>query len=203
MTTDLLITVSGPPGAGTTTISEALADALDVECVSGGDVFRDIAAEKGMTLTQLGAEADESPEIDHLIDRRIRRIAEEWGTASKGLVLTSRLAGWIAGNRADLRIWVDAPPEIRLERLRETREEMPSELRVQEVTEAGRFESYYDIDITDRSFYDLNVNTARWSPEATLDVVLAAVRGYDPGADEGAYETDLDLTFDEAESSEP
>lgn len=192
MSTSLLVTVSGPPGAGTTTVSRALAEALDVQCVSGGDIFRELADERDMTLTQLGARADESPEIDRLIDGRIRRIAEKWGASSKGLVLTSRLAGWVAGNRADLRIWLDAPPEVRIERLRE-RDEVESELRIQEVTEAGRFESYYGIDITDRSFYDLRINTARWSPEAVLDVVLAAVRGYDTATDEGAYETAADL----------
>jgi cytidylate kinase len=195
VTTNLLITVSGPPGAGTTTVSTMLADALDVQCISGGDIFRDIAEEKDMTLTQLSAKADESPEIDHLIDRRVRRIAEEWGASNKGLVLTSRLAGWVAGNRADLRVWLDAPPEIRVERLRE-REEMESELRIQEVTEAGRFKSYYDVDISDRSFYDLKVNTARWSPEAVLEMLLAGVEGYDAEHDEGAYETELDYEFE-------
>lgn len=194
MSTNLLVTISGPPGSGTTTISEGLADALDVQCISGGDIFRDLADEKDMTLTQLGAKADESPEIDRLIDGRIQRIAEEWGASNKGLVLTSRLAGWVAGNRADLRVWLDAPPEIRVDRLRD-REEMESELRIQEVTEAGRFQSYYDVDITDRSFYDLNVNTARWSPDAVLRMILAGVEGYDPEHDEGAYETELDLEF--------
>ncbi|MFB6171956.1 MAG: (d)CMP kinase [Haloarculaceae archaeon] len=195
MGTNLLITVSGPPGSGTTTVSTALAEALDVQCISGGEIFRDIAEERGMTLTQLGAEADESPEIDRLIDGRIQRIAEKWGASNKGLVVNSRLAGWVAGNRADLRIWLDAPPEIRVERLRD-REETESELRIQEVTEAGRFQSYYDVDITDRSFYDLHVNTARWSPDAVLQMILAGVEGYDPEADEGAYETDFDVDFD-------
>jgi cytidylate kinase len=196
VTTNLLITVSGPPGSGTTTVSENLAESLDVQCLSGGDIFRDIADEQDMTLTQLSAKADESPEIDHLIDQRIRRIAEEWGASNKGLVLTSRLAGWVAGNRADLRVWLDAPPEIRVDRLRE-REEMESELRIQEVTEAGRFKSYYDIDISDQSFYDLCINTARWSPETVNEMLLAAVEGYDPDHDEGAYDTELEMDFEE------
>lgn len=195
MTTNLLVTISGPPGSGTTTLSRALAEALEVEWVSGGDIFRELADDLGVTLTQLSARADESPTIDRLIDGRVRRIAEEWGASNKGLVLTARLAGWVAGNRADLRVWLDAPPEIRIKRLRE-REEMESELRIQEVTEAGRFESYYGIDISDRSFYDLRVNTARWSPDAVLEIVLSAVRTYDTDADEGAYEMDINLDVD-------
>jgi cytidylate kinase len=33
------------------------------------------------------------------------------------------------------------------------------------------------------------VNTARWSPEGTLSVVLAAVEAYDPTVDEGSEPT--------------
>jgi cytidylate kinase len=146
-----------------------------------------------MSLNQLGAKAGESDEIDRALDRRLQTIAEKWGTANKAFVLESRLAGWLAGNRADLRIWLDAPEEVRVERTSD-REEGRAEMLVREVIEADRYESYYDIDITDRSIYDLSINTARWSPEGTLDLVLAAIREYDPEVDEGAFPTpDLDI----------
>lgn len=189
---NLLITVSGPPGCGASTVSEALADALGVQRVDGGEVFREFAEERGMTLTELQAKADEDPGIDRGIDRRLQRIAEVWGASNKGFVLESRLAGWLAGNRADLRVWLTAPEEVRVDRTRD-RAEMESEMRVREVTEAGRFESQYGVDISDTSFYDLSLNTARWSEDAVLDVILTAVRGYDPRADEGAFETGISV----------
>ena len=142
-----------------------------------------------MSLSQLIAKTDETDEIDRALDRRLRTIAEKWGASSKPFILESRLAGWIAGNRADLRVWLDAPDEVRVDRTRD-REEMEAEMRVREVSEAGRYKSYYDIDISDQSFYDLSVNTARWSPEATLEMVLTAVEEYDPEVDEGAFATD-------------
>jgi cytidylate kinase len=67
---------------------------------------------------------------------------------------------------------------------------MEAEMRVREVSEAGRYRSYYGIDINDRSFYDLAINTARWSPEATLQMILSAVEEYDPEVDEGAFPTE-------------
>jgi cytidylate kinase len=166
-----------------------LSAALDCGYVSGGDIFRELADDRGMSLSQLIAKTDETDEIDRALDQRLRTIAEKWGASNKAFVLESRLAGWLAGNRADLRIWLDAPEEVRVERTAD-REEMEAEMRVREVSEAGRYRSYYGIDVDDRSFYDLAINTARWSPEATLEMILSAVEEYDPEADEGAFHTD-------------
>lgn len=185
---NLFITISGPPGCGATTVAEGLSEALDCGYVSGGDIFREIAEERDMALSQLLAKAEASDEIDRALDRRLRTIAEKWGAANKPFILESRLAGWLTGNRADLRIWLDAPEEIRVDRLQE-REEMESEMRVREVSEAGRYETYYDIDLNDRSFYDLCINTARWSPKGVLDIILTAVEDYRTEADEGAFKT--------------
>jgi len=208
---NLFITVSGPPGCGATTLTEGLAEALNCGYVIGGDIFRDLAEERDLSLQQLIAKAEEDDTIDRALDKRLRRIAEQWGAANKAFVLESRLAGWLAGNRADLRIWLDAPEEIRIERLSDYEVsyeiERPAEredvslrhlddegeigplLRVREVSEAGRYESYYGIDVEDQSFYDLSINTARWDAETVLEMVLTAIEGYDPETDEGAFTT--------------
>jgi len=210
---NLFITVSGPPGCGATTLTEGLADALDCGYVIGGDIFRDLAEERDLSLQQLIAKAEEDDTIDRALDKRLRRIAEQWGAANKAFVLESRLAGWLAGNRADLRIWLDAPEEVRIERLSDYEVnyeiERPDErttgdvelshlddeseigalLRVREVSEAGRYESYYGIDVEDQSFYDLCLNTGRWDSGTVLDIVLAAIEGYDPDSDEGSFTT--------------
>lgn len=190
---NLFITVSGPPGCGATTLVEGLATALDCGYVSGGELFREIADERDMSLSQLIAKTGESEEIDRALDRRLRTIAEQWGTANKAFVLESRLAGWIAGNRADLRIWLDAPDEIRADRTLD-REEMTSEMQVREVIEEKRYKSYYGIDLSDRSIYDLAINTGRWDPDGTLEMVLTAIEQYAVENDEGAFETtDFDI----------
>jgi cytidylate kinase len=185
---NLFVTVSGAPGAGVTTICEGLADALDCGYVSGGEVFREIAEERGETLTELVAAAGESEEIDRALDRRLHSIAEEWGVANNSFILESRLAAWIAGNRADLKIWLDAPEQVRIDRTSD-RDEMASEMRVREVIEESRYESYYGIDLSDQSIYDLSINTGRWGPDGLLEFVLTAISAYDPAADEGAFPT--------------
>jgi len=190
---NLFITVSGRSGAGVTTLCEGLSAALDCGYVSGGEVFRELADERDMSLTQFVAKASESEDIDRAIDRRLRTIAEKWGTANTAFILESRLAGWLAGNRADLRIWLDAPEEVRIDRTSD-REEVGAEMRVRDVIDTKRYEDYYGIDITDRSIYDLSINTARWTPEGVLELALTAVDQYDPTVDEGAIPTpDLEI----------
>ena len=185
---NLLVTVSGPPGCGATTLCTQLAEAMDCPYISGGDIFRDLAEKRGMTLTQLTAKAQESEELDRELDKRIQDIAEKWGVSNKPCILESRLAGWLAGDRADLRIWLDAPIEVRKERVSD-REETVAEMQVREFSEAQRFDSYYEIDIDDRAFYDLQLNTARWSKRGVFEIVRTAIEEYDPDGDEGAFET--------------
>ena len=186
--TNLFITVSGPPGCGATELCPRLSEAMDCPYVSGGDIFRDLADDRDMSLTQLTAEAQASDDIDRALDRRLLSIAEKWGASNQAFILESRLAGWLAGNRADIRILLDAPDEVRKDRITD-REETTAEMSVREVNEAGRYQSYYDIDLDERGFYDLQVNTARWSKEGVFELVRTAIELYDPTEDEGAFET--------------
>jgi cytidylate kinase len=181
----MLITVSGPPGSGKSTNAAGLAEALELEHVSGGDIFRSMAADRGMTPVEFNEHAEDDGDIDRDLDRRLREIA----TSRDGLVLESRLAGWLAGDHADLRFWFDAPVAVRAERIAD-REEKPvararEETLRREASERKRYLAYYDIDIDDLSIYDAAYNTARWGPERFLDALVATVEAYDPGTDEG------------------
>ena len=75
----MLVTVSGPPGSGKSTTAAGLADALDHEHVSGGDIFRSVADERGLSALELNKRAEEDDEIDRELDRRQR---EQIGRAS-------------------------------------------------------------------------------------------------------------------------
>ncbi|MDR5655720.1 MAG: (d)CMP kinase [Halobacteriota archaeon] len=192
----MLITISGPIGSGKSTVATALAEARDFDHVSGGDIFRELAAERGYTPLEFNKLAEEDDQIDRDLDRRLREIAAE----RDDLVLESRLAGWMAGEHADLKFWFDAPEKIRAARVadREDRdfETALSELRARGESEAKRYQAYYGIDFTDHSIYDLSMNTARWDPEAVLAILETAIDAYDEATDEGAVPvTDVDYEF--------
>jgi len=181
----MLITVSGPAGSGKSTLAAELAAELSCEHVSGGDIFRAIADERDLTPLELNRLAEDDDQIDRDLDRRLRSTARE----NDDLVLESRLAGWMAGEYADLRIWLDAPLTVRAERIADREEKAidtaREETQARAESEALRYEEYYGINIDDRSMYDLVVNTARWGSEGVLDLTKQAVEGYEPDADEG------------------
>ncbi|ELY45897.1 (d)CMP kinase [Natronorubrum tibetense] len=191
----MLLTVSGPPGSGKSTTAELLADAFDLDHVSGGDIFRELADERGYTPLEFNKLAEENAQIDRDLDRRLREIAVE----EDDLVLESRLAGWLAGEQADFRFWLDAPARVRGERIAEREAKDPArateETQAREASEAKRYQEYYDIDIQDLTIYDLSVNTARWEPDAVLDMLVTAVGEYEAAGDEGQASIPIEYEF--------
>ena len=183
----MLITVSGPAGSGKTTAAAALAEGLGHEHVSGGDIFRSLAADRGVSTVELNHMAEDDDSIDRDLDRRLREIARE----REDVVLESRLAGWMAGDYADLRFWLDAPLAVRVERVA-AREEKDAAVAREETlaraeSEAERYADYYGIDIGDRSIYDLTLNTARVGERAMVSLLRGMVEEYDPTLDEGKF----------------
>ncbi|WP_138797892.1 (d)CMP kinase [Halostella sp. PRR32] len=183
----MLLTVSGPPGSGKSTNAERLADEFDLEHVSGGDIFRSLADERDLSLAEFNELAEEDDQIDRDLDRRLREIAVD----RDGVVLESRLSGWLAGDEADLRFWLDAPLSVRADRIADREDKSADRAReeteTREESEAQRYREYYGIDIADLSIYDVSLNTARWDEDQAFRILSDAVDAYEPDGDEGKY----------------
>lgn len=173
----LTIAISGLHGAGTTTVAKALAETFNLRYISAGMIFRQLAKEKGMSLSALSKMAEEDPNIDREIDDRTQREAKT-GT----VVIDAYIAGWVARRFADLTIYLRAPLEVRVLRIagRENRpyEEMLEETQVREESEQRRFREFYGIDVSDLRLFDLVLDTEHFNAVATIDICTTAVKAY-------------------------
>lgn len=169
----MIITISGSPGTGTSTLSRSLSAELDLRYVNSGELFRKIASEKNISVRDMNRLAEKGPEIDYLIDDAQKALAKEGGGIFEG-----RLSGHLLA--ADLRVALKTDLRKRAERIskREAKllEDAMSETRQREESEARRYKMYYNIDINDYSVYDLVVDTGKFDEAATLAIVLTAAR---------------------------
>lgn len=174
----MIITVSGSPGTGTSTLSRALSNELGLRWVNSGELFRKIAGDRGISLKELGRIAEVSPDVDYLIDDTQRTMAKDAGGIFEG-----RLSGHVLD--ADLKILLKADRRVRAERIASREEKLVEdalqESRVREECEARRYEKYYNIDVNDYSIYDLVIDTGTWNEQGVVAIALAAVRSLEDG----------------------
>lgn len=177
----MLITVSGPPGSGTTTAAARVAPALGLELVLGGEVFRAMAVEHAMSLAEFGIYAAAQPAVDIELDRRLTQRAR-----AGRVVIESRLAGWMTHSEGldGLRVYLHCDERVRAERVA-AREQVAVERALadnaeREKVEHDRYLALYGLDIHDISVYDLIVDTGVHDAAATSDQIVAAARARFP-----------------------
>lgn len=172
----VVVTVSGPPGAGTSTVARLLADRLGVELVSTGEIFRRMAKEHGMTLEEFGDHVDDHPEIDReLDDRQLARAREG------DVVLEGRLSGLMVQDLPGaLTVYLECPARVRAARVAR-REGLPEDeafeaIWEREGQEKARYLRVYGVDPDDPDAYDLVLDSGEMEPEELVEEVLAALR---------------------------
>ena len=173
----IVIAISGFHGTGKSSLAKELSKEFSLKLISSGIVFRKIAEEKNLSLEELSRLAEESSDIDLLIDEHLKRIALQGNVIADAL-----LSGWMLRGIADIKIWLKAPLEVRIRRIadREKRsyEEAFRETISREESEKKRFKKYYGIDLNDLSIYDFVLTTHPYSYDEVKKVIFSIVKGY-------------------------
>ncbi|MCD6156796.1 MAG: AAA family ATPase [Euryarchaeota archaeon] len=176
------IAISGPPGAGTTTIARALAERLGLRYANAGTIFRELAREHGMSLIEFQDYALSHPEIDREIDRRSVELLR-----AGGYVVEGRLAAHMAvtaGVKGVLKVYLKASEGVRARRIAKREkisiEEALSHIRERARKERERYLRIYGIDVEDMSIYDLIIDTTNLPPESIVEVIIAFWKGWHP-----------------------
>jgi cytidylate kinase len=171
----LVITVSGPHGTGKSTYARALAEDMHLRYVCAGELFRELAKQRGMSLESFSRYAADNPEVDHLIDERTREEAKKGN-----VVIDAQLAAWIVKDEADVRLLLFASDQVRFNRIAQrdhvSFEFAKNETLAREEIQRIRYKKYYGIEVSDLSIYDLKIDTGQHSIDQTRRSIVDAVR---------------------------
>ncbi len=171
----MLITLSGLPGSGTSTVARTVATRLGLDHLDGGTVFRTMASERGVSLAEFAQIAEGDDSIDRALDDRLVERAR-----GGDVLLESRLAGWLATQAAlrALRIWIHCDEVERARRVGARDGHDPEEAlatnQAREASERTRYLGFYGIDLADLSIYDLVVDSTSTPPDAIIDQIVQA-----------------------------
>ncbi|MCE7742684.1 MAG: AAA family ATPase [Candidatus Heimdallarchaeota archaeon] len=169
-----IIAVSGPHGSGKSTAAKRIAEELNYEYISAGELFRSMADNANMNLAEFSKKAELQDEIDKFIDDKTVEIAE----SKNNIVIDAQLGGWMLKDIADMLVYITAPFDTRIDRitLRELKstEQTRHETDTREESEKSRYQKLYNIDISDLTIYDIILNSQRFSATDCVQIILLA-----------------------------
>jgi cytidylate kinase len=183
-----IITVAGSPGSGKSSTAKAVAAVLGFRHFSSGDLFRQLAAERGESIEAMNISA----EVQRDIDLKVDNLLQEMYRTEEKLVIDSRMAWrWMP---LSLKVFLVLDPDTAAERIYHSvqKEERQSEnvASIEEArasidrrfaSEQKRYRALYGVNPTDPLNFDLVINTKHNDLQTVAAMVLAAYRAWQKG----------------------
>ncbi|MBT3477398.1 MAG: AAA family ATPase [Euryarchaeota archaeon] len=171
----LRITVSGHPGSGTSTLVKALMAHYSWTSLNGGDVFRQEAARREMSLGEFGELCKSDLNVDRELDKQLQQQMQD----DSSQIVESRLAGWWA-YRLEIpcvRLWLDVDETERAKRVvyREggSIEDALEANKKRSSVDAERFMELYQILPEQREPYTTVLDATNLGSEEVLAAVIS------------------------------
>ncbi|MBR9692254.1 AAA family ATPase [Candidatus Woesearchaeota archaeon] len=178
----MIITISGIPGAGKSTVGKILAKKLDYRFLSMGDLRGVIAVKHGMTIDELNEIGKTEEWTDKEPDKELIRIGEQ----EDDYVIDTWIGFHLIPDSVKIflkidmrkgaeRIFKDQRPD---EPEKETIEEAEEMLKKRVKDTNDRFKKYYDADFLDESHYDLIIDTTSLTQEQVVEKIIVYIENF-------------------------
>lgn len=168
------ITIGGLAGSGTSTISKILSKNLEYAHIDAGQIWDEFASEHNTDVLGLSKIAENDKSIDQELDNKMLKYA----SSRDNIILEGRLIGALCSQNMinSLKIWIDAPVDIRAKRVCQREkgnfQDTKDKIILREKSNKKRYLMYYNIDIDDKSYYDLVINSKDKSPDDIVAIIL-------------------------------
>ena len=175
------LSITGSLGSGKSSVCREL-KAMGYEIISGGDIFRSIGAEKGVSVVELNEMAKLDRSIDDMIDNRTTRL----GMEKDNVVFDSRIAWNFLKDSFNVFIYVDVNDAARRifnddQRKSETYasvEECRESVVLRQNLEMERFKDLYNIDYYDVNNYNLVIDSTNATPKEVAEAIIEYFKRY-------------------------
>lgn len=175
-----IITISGHPGSGTSTLVKGVCDSKGWSSLNGGDIFRQEAKNRGLSLSEFEKICAEDESVDKSLDEILKNhILDSNGYE----VMESRLCGWWAYNlEIDcVRLWLHASEEARAERV-VVREGLSLDVAIannkkRTAVDKARFEEMYGLNPEDETPYTHIIDASNLNVKEVLAKALEILEG--------------------------
>ncbi len=187
----MIITISGTPGSGKSTVAKILLEKLHAERIYVGGIFRELVREKGLTLEQLESYIQQHPEIDREVDERAAAAARHFAQQKKNVIVEGRTQFHFLPESVKVYIKVDATvgaqriwKDLQSKETKQQRnegnlhslEETKRRTQQREEEDAQRYKRIYHLDYRNESNYDLVLDSTKESAEEIARRVLGYLR---------------------------
>lgn len=169
-----LITVSGHPGSGTSTLVQSLVNSYGWSSLNGGDVFRAEANRREMDLATFGKLCAKDEQVDRSLDLLLQQHMKE-GTYK---IVESRLAGWWAYRLElpSIRLWIEVDDHERAKRVAHREGGTVEEARIaneqRSMVDGNRFMELYNILPEQREPYTTVLDATNLTKQEVLAEVV-------------------------------
>jgi len=177
----MVISFNGDEGSGKSTIAKLVAAKLDWPRYYMGQIFRDMAAKRNLTVVEYAKLGETDPSIDKEVDDYLIDLSKK----ESDLIIESRTAWHFIPQSLKIYLKVDEKEgaarvfkELQEENKRNeikgdfSLEDVLKKIRERRATDNARYMKYYAIDIRDEKNYDFVLDTTKLSKEEVFDKVM-------------------------------